>query len=135
MAGGQASRLLSLITGLLRTNDYETVVASLSLMGVLVEREDCELFAGKHKTLLTQLIRLLCKHEIEFSFHILVLFQRILDSKHFRTLLGRGVPEVLDEALELPHFKTVLSLMAMAARVHKEIKALEKYAGSSDANL
>ena len=60
-------KLLFLVTGLLRTNNYEPVVASLSLLSVLIERQDCHVFVGKHRMLLQQMIRLLCKHEIEYT--------------------------------------------------------------------
>ena len=47
------------------------------------------------------------------------MLQRVLESKHFMCLTGRGIPEVLEEVVELIEFKTVQSLMAMASRVVK----------------
>lgn len=58
--------LLFILTGLMKTNDYETIVASLSFIGSLLDKDNIQKIFFAVKSLLPLLCKLLRQKQLEY---------------------------------------------------------------------
>ena len=107
------SEIYYVMMGLLRTSDYETLVAALSLLGTLLKPGHLEVLT-KVK-LIPLFIKQLQKKEIEFTLHIQTILHSILEDKTAKALrkalLDNKVQFLLQEQEFIPEFGVIPSLV------------------------
>ena len=110
----KSSEIWGALYGLLWTSDYETLVASLSLMNVLVWSGGVTIL-NKIK-LLPLVIKLLAKKEIEFVLHIQSIIFAILEEKSAKglrkQLVDLGTIDILIDVEKSPEFLVIPTLLS-----------------------
>ena len=122
------SDVFFLAWGLLKTNDYETIVQILSFLSVALGPDNAASVLASAK-MLPSIVRLFNSKQIEFVYHGLAIFEQVLLCKEAgaqrRTLVAEGVMETIEQIEMMMEFMTLPKLMGRARRVKKELKILQ----------